>query len=600
MPQQIRRSQFIFTYGPGAILEGRAGPRVILTPDIGLFHEGSSIAPGSYEIYDQRMSQGLLNVARIFRLPSNAELTIPEDRPVYRTNPFPYWQLCINSSSHKGNFYVLYQGSRCPVCGDASRGRRQAIRFIKACPAGHMDEVDWYVLAHGDGASCQHTKWFRWYDGGGSLSNIRIECPVCGSKRISLGEAYRKDWTCMGRFPERELPGTAPYRPECNMKAKIIQRQASNLRIPELLTLFSIPPRHTRLHGLLQISSIQDAIIASQPASKEQLEQVLGRLAKAGRISQATTSEILQLPWEEIKNAIDDVCSPVQGSYRDLIIQEFNAMIDGSLKGIPPARGPRPRSPVQIEIDPNHVKKFTGSNGTVIRVAPVSKLRTVTVQVGYRREVDTSVIAKTVDVSFLDTLDRQQKWYPGVEFFGEGIFIVLDENDGLVAGLKGRASNSWINAYQNQSAYSEVRYVFRDPLNKDELHPGFVWWHTLSHLLIRAISAESGYSSASIRERIYLEDVSRFRGGILLYATQPGSEGTLGGLIALIPHFQRILQIAIQNAQICSGDPLCKQHEFHDGQYNGAACYSCLLLSETSCEHRNMWLDRNVLLEALP
>ena len=86
----------------------------------------------------------------------------------------------------------------------------------------------------------------------------------------------------------------------------------------------------------------------------------------------------------------------------------------------------------------------------------------------------------------------------------------------------------------------------------------------------------------------------------MLYATQLGSEGTLGGLVALVPYFQGILDAAIENIQSCSADPLCLEHRFRPGNYNGAACYGCLLLSETSCEHRNMWLDRNVFLENIP
>ena len=86
----------------------------------------------------------------------------------------------------------------------------------------------------------------------------------------------------------------------------------------------------------------------------------------------------------------------------------------------------------------------------------------------------------------------------------------------------------------------------------------------------------------------------------IFYATQPGSEGTLGGLIALVPSFQHIINAALEQLQTCSGDPLCRDQKFDVGAYNGAACYGCLLLSETSCEHRNMWLDRNVMLENQP
>ena len=85
-----------------------------------------------------------------------------------------------------------------------------------------------------------------------------------------------------------------------------------------------------------------------------------------------------------------------------------------------------------------------------------------------------------------------------------------------------------------------------------------------------------------------------------MYATQPGTEGTLGGLIALVPYFQDIFNVTFEQLRTCSGDPLCKENKHKLGSYNGAACYGCLLLSETSCEHRNMWLDRNVLLENLP
>jgi hypothetical protein len=600
MTQHIRRSQFIFTYGPGAILEGQFGPRIILRPDIGLFSTGS-LSPERYEVSDQRMSQGLLGGARIFRLPSNAELQKTENQYIYKTKPFPNWKLCLNIPGHNGDFYVLYSTFSCPLCGSSGRRGREAIRFIKACPAGHMDEVDWYVLAHGRSHTCQQQSWFRWFGGGGALANIEIECPACGNRKISLGTAYGIDWNCTGRFPEREPPDSPPIRPGCKEKAKIIQRQASNLRIPELLTLFTIPPRYTRLSNLLQIRPILYSIIANRPTSKQQLEQSLHRLAQTRIISQGDAKEILSYPWSEINQAIEAVLTPVQTSYRSLILEEFHEFIKGSLQGIPPIRGNRPKSPVLIEINPNLVQRFAGPNGTKFRVTPVLRLRTVTVQRAYRREVDTRVISTPVDVSFPDPLDPLQKWYPGVEFFGEGIFIILDSNDGWISGLSGTAANQWLESFRNPSSYLNVRHVFRDPSNMEELHPVFVWWHTLSHLLIRVIAAQAGYSSASIRERIYFEaDGMHIRGGILLYATQPGSEGTLGGLIALAPHMKSMLQMAFQEAEVCSGDPLCIEHRFRHGEYNGAACYSCLLLSETSCEHRNMWLDRNVLLENLP
>jgi len=174
---------------------------------------------------------------------------------------------------------------------------------------------------------------------------------------------------------------------------------------------------------------------------------------------------------------------------------------------------------------------------------------------------------------------------------------MLDDNNGWHFNLKGGDVIRWLEV--TNSIYPD--FVFRDPARRDELHPVFVWWHTLSHLLIRSISTEAGYPSASIRERVYLErSASRVRGGILLYAAQPGSEGTMGGLVALVPHFQQIFQRTFDMLDRCSGDPLCIENQFQSGHYSGAACYGCLFLSETSCEHRNMWLDRRILRGNLP
>jgi len=599
MAQHIRLSQFVITYGPGSIIEGVEGPRVIPTSDIGLFISGSPLVPWDYEISDQRMSQGLLNGSRIFRLPSNAELGLPESRYVYRTKPFPQWRLCLNSAGHSGDFYVLYQAHSCPVCGNSGRKGREAIRFVKACPKGHLDEVDWYFLAHGNRTGCQQSRWFKWHGGGGALSKVRVECPDCGSSAFSLGWAYGQNWRCSGRYPEREPLNSAPIRPGCSKDARIIQRQASNLRIPELLTLFSIPPRYTNLHNLLQIRPIYDNILGSNPTSKTQFAQILNNLAQRNRIGQSVVSEILKYSWQEIESAVQDVLSPIPSSYRELIMEEFNSLIHGSEMGIPPVRGSIPQSPVVIEINPNMRTQATGPRGAKFRITPILRLRTVTVQRGYRRDVNTEDVPKIVPVSFPDPVDPQQKWYPGVEFLGEGIFIILEDQEFMDFSTSDSISSKWLKTFSNSSSYPD--HLFRDPQAREELHPLFVWWHTLSHLLIRAISAEAGYSSSSIRERIYFENTpAKLRGGILLYATQPGSEGTLGGLIALAPYFQDILGTVFDQLDSCSGDPLCKTHSFQNGFYNGAACYGCLLLSETSCDHRNMWLDRNILLENLP
>jgi hypothetical protein len=322
---------------------------------------------------------------------------------------------------------------------------------------------------------------------------------------------------------------------------------------------------------------------------------MLDNLVRQDVLADSVREGILRYPWAEIEKAAKDILTPVSSTYHGLILEEFKGLISGSINGVPPVRGPPPISPIVLEINPSLTKKYAGPSGGILRVVPVLRLRTVTVQKGYRREVDTSIPSSLVDIGFRDPTSPGQMWYPGVEFLGEGIFLMLDAQDGSHQALTGDAVQSWREAGKMAASYPD--YVFPDRKH-EELHPTFVWWHTLSHLLIRRISIESGYSIASIRERVYLSiDGDKARGGVLLYATQPGSEGTLGGLVALVPFLQDTLTSCFQMATSCSADPLCKDTRFLPGRYNGAACYACLLISETSCEHRNMWLDRHVIRE---
>jgi hypothetical protein len=144
------------------------------------------------------------------------------------------------------------------------------------------------------------------------------------------------------------------------------------------------------------------------------------------------------------------------------------------------------------------------------------------------------------------------------------------------------------------------RYSDRLRTDFDPLHgwpgPRYIALHTLSHLLIRTISLECGYSSASLSERIYS---GQDQGGILIYTAVPDAEGTLGGLVSLAEPepLTRIIQRALHDAQRCSSDPLCAERlpEAPADFLHGAACHACLFVSETTCERGNRFLDRRFI-----
>ena len=126
--------------------------------------------------------------------------------------------------------------------------------------------------------------------------------------------------------------------------------------------------------------------------------------------------------------------------------------------------------------------------------------------------------------------------------------------------------------------------------------------HTLGHLLVNELIFTCGYSSASLRERLYVStDAEREMAGLLIYTAAGDSEGTMGGLVRMArpANLRAVFASAISNARWCSSDPVCMEAG-EKGQgpdsCNLAACHGCALLPETSCEEFNRFLDRGLVI----
>jgi len=597
MSQSLRRSQFITTYGVGTILEGPDGPRIIPTLANSDVYRQRPLS--DFEITYLPLSQAILNGAGILRLPSNAELGLPDDQGIYNTESFPRWSLCPRHGILYNKTLVDRNNNRsCPHCLPHPEGvqkawkqaHRQAIRFVRACPHGHLDDIDWVgMITHGQ-ENCSPS-YLLWEGGGGALRNINIRCPNC-SQSINLGIAYSRPWLCSGRFPEE---GTT--RTGCTRRAKIVQRGAANLRLSEIKTALTIPPRSTNLHRLLEISLVQAVLLGQTISSKQQLLDALQPSVQRGLLRASIVAEIQNYSQQAISDAINDtVGGDLPDAERRLRSQEFEALRDAAANGAPPVLSSTPGAPYQFEVIRQQVRTMVGLQGHRLRVTPVNRLRVMMVQTGYRR---LDPLNPPVDRVYDD---GQRLWYPGMELYGEGIFIDLLPETGRRPQhfpLTGGAANAWFSAWRDPEGYGQ----HIQPEDRDQLHPVFVWWHTFAHRLINALAVDSGYSSAAVRERIFVdvnENSGEANGGILLYTAQPGGDGTLGGLVALVPEFEHVLAAAFRNIDACSNDPLCGEEMFAQEKYNGAACYACALVSETSCEHRNMRLDRNLLLDNVP
>jgi len=538
--------------------------------------------------YIQKNSQAE-NRCRIVALPSNAGLDKQQNSKVYSTQVFPVWRICYGRIEGKKHKPVLFSGNECPKCNTTEDSG--AVRFVSACPDGHLDDVDWQYAVHKKNRNCNPRSYW-WNASGSSLANIEIICPDCGAK-TNMQEIYKLKFICSGRTPEKERPSSntspyysVPYRPRnCNKDMRITQRQSTSLRMSETVTLLTIPKYDNTISRILQQSGVSaglnmilDAPLKFNESEKKTFINWIKKGLSKNNVSKETLdiieSEINSSGIEKFLNLFNQLNSE-ERSFLDLIYEEYESLLSGAGR------------PTDNFVMDNYeiVMASPGSIIPSLHVYPIRKIRTITVQTGYRRMVAHADKNDTKKVSTAVHLD-QDFWYPGFEGFGEGLFITFSGSQ--FPEIRDKvAYKNWIehdkSKIQDKTDWADICTL-----------PEFVWLHTLSHALIRAVSEYSGYSAASLRERIYLSRDQK-TGGILIYNTSPGQDGGMGGLTGIAKTFSSVVKTAEAIISVCSNDPLCSDLKKSAETLNGAACYSCLLISETSCEHRNLWLDRHLL-----
>ena len=242
------------------------------------------------------------------------------------------------------------------------------------------------------------------------------------------------------------------------------------------------------------------------------------------------------------------------------------------------------------EWDPDDNALFASIDNLVL----VHRLREVMALLGFTRfeavnpDKDGELDLEVTRAALAETIT----WLPAVENRGEGVFVSFkkDEIERWLERPKVQAHGQKIEA--GWQAWAEQRHRPGDGF------PGlpYVMMHSLSHMLMTSIALDCGYPASSLRERVYAGDGGY---GILIYTGSSDSEGTLGGLVEAGHRFTEHLRRALRDNLLCSNDPVCAEHtpdaSYEQRPLQGAACHGCLLISETSCEQRNDFLDRAVV-----
>ena len=188
--------------------------------------------------------------------------------------------------------------------------------------------------------------------------------------------------------------------------------------------------------------------------------------------------------------------------------------------------------------------------------------------------------------------DSNPGWLPAIEVIGEGVFMrpIADRLKAWEDREDVKARAAILN--ENYRRRCAARQVEPDRV----ITSRFVLLHSLAHALILQWSLDSGYPTASLRERLY---VSKSMAGIMIYTATSDSAGSLGGIIAQAEadRLDTALRQAVTNSAWCSADPLCIEADCAGvDSLNLAACHACNLLPEVSCEEMNLFLDRATLI----
>lgn len=579
---EIRMSQIVGGFGPGALVD---------LPDHAGIISGLEHWKGPQrQIHEERLVRYLeehleIEPLRLFT-PPTADIEGKDPRAngiiVWK---FPNWYVAQYEEEGKDGFRARPLVHRLKLVEgkylDPDKKKRDVVpvRFVQACVNGHVDDIDWYGYVHGSGSDCRRQLWMNERGTSGDLADVFIRCD-CGKTR-SMVDASKLSMQALG-FCRGTRPWLGPASKErCGGDAgkselnRLLVRFASDAYFGLTISVISIPDPDAALRKAVDpvwedfLQYVETTDDLTRERKKAKVANALGDLK-----DKAVLAEI-----KRRKSKAPPIEKTVKQAESEMLLDSPEELGEDTPEGDFFARRLKLASPKPKLLEP------------IDRVVLVHRMREVTVQVGFTRfespmiDIDGEL---SLDVRRAE-LATDTTWLPAVENRGEGVFLAFRKD----------AIESWwkrpeVRARQKQleSGFNAWKATHPDS-SMSAPSATYVMLHSLSHLLITAVSLECGYAASSIRERIYVGEAGF---GILLHTGTTDSEGTLGGLVQVGRHIEDHLRNALELGRLCSNDPVCAQHapdDRHEERYlHGAACHGCLLIAEPSCERRNEFLDR--------
>lgn len=497
------------------------------------------------------------------------------------------------------------------------------VPLVLICENGHVSDIDWYKYFcarldghkmdeeegfdlfsypcdnHCEGQRDHSIKWIQNRNQAESWGTLK--CEHC-NRSVSLAGIMNLKPFCRGEKPWEPVPGQnwAPTHERCTSgHSRTVMRVAmvtsnsvyyastqSSLYVPLSWTSAGGVTLQGDAYDMLQeIGNKYTRKLGRQPdLTKEDFFDSLGDLLD---YADNEGYEINDKEAEAIKNEFLGISNEVDivKTYR---LEEFKVFVNND-------RTPEPDT--KFEFNDIQMDDFERAElkEKFLKIKQVPVLAVTSTQLGFGRVKMPS--PKLVNGQVVYNNEQIRPIYsgnindvrvlPANQIYGEGLFFAFD-NDKIKAWSEEHHLEEFYNIVLERDSMgeflaSEMRIYGRAK---------FYLLHTFSHILMKELEFSCGYPTASLSERLYYSDEMC---GVLIY-TADGAEGSMGGLVwqGQPKLIEKIIISALQRATDCSADPLCWENS--DG-LNKAACFSCAMVSETSCEQGNMGLDRRALVD---
>ncbi len=615
----VRRAQLISYYGVGAVSVLPRGVSVI-TAGLDHWYQGPDSAKEGIDLQDFRVEEWRLKedlgvdhfrLAPDFRprtgrtRQKNLALTIPALR-------FPTWHVC--SSCRLLKRQPLSRYGRSPFCERCKKTHKRTrvmnqVRFVAICPQGHIQDFPFREWTHRlPNPSCDKDLSLI-STGGASLSAQLVRCR-CGQQRYlsRITEASAGGETSFlstylersadeeGRYgvtSEFRCRGVMPWHgtnegSACDELLRGSFREASNLYFHLTKSAIYIPRDEQG-----EVSEKLLELLENPPLSTVlSTLRGVGINPAPGRLRTLEHNEFLRsFADDEIARALQIMESSAGLQYEEdgwptSNETEFRLREFGILKKKMNTSELKTTVPRLASYEPP-------VNKAISHITLVDQLRETRVFWGFNRIFpDRGTLGDRKRMLWKNPPNRKEAWLPAYVVRGEGFLLELDSS------RLARWENTFAVTERTGVMLGRYRAVQAERGLRDRsLSPRFVLVHTLAHLLINRLTYECGYSSAGLRERLYVAEGPNPMAALLIYTAAGDSEGTMGGLVRMGKpgHLERVVDMALEKARWCSSDPVCMElGEVGQGpdSCNGAACHNCALLPETSCEEFNRFLDR--------